>query len=249
MKKEERTEPRQQQRHLNLVDVWNSCKNLQSKLPRYKDWYAKMYRYKSYYNDHSNKNELLKNRKQFIIWSWMKFLLPLAANEDTTNVTMFLNNIWNFIDRYSLVKCSLKMILEGYVTHIMQLVGVTNLVAFNHPLNGDEVPLRNFLYFLNGSMLQWLHANIQPNHGAIIAKLLYEAWEWENDWIVNDLQRYVLRTFMYSPMEDLDLSGFPKNMCLTFTKNKKNVVLRRLQYDRGKLAVILDLRTILVQLR
>lgn len=74
------------------------------------------------------------------------------------------------------------MILEGYATHIMQLVGVTNLVAFNHPLYGDEVPLRNFLYFLDGSMLQWLHVDIiKSNQNEVIAKLLYEAWEWEND--------------------------------------------------------------------
>ena len=98
---ESNTESRQKQKHLNLIEVWNYCQNQQSNLPRYKDWYAKMYRYRSYYNEHNDKNELLRNRKQFIIWSWMKFLLPLAANEDTTNVTMLLNNIWNFIDKFS----------------------------------------------------------------------------------------------------------------------------------------------------
>ena len=51
---------------------------------------------------------------------------------------------------------------------------------------------------------------------------------------------YVLRTFMYSPIEDLKLSNFPKNMCLTF---KKNMILRRLQFDPGKLTLVNLLRT------
>ena len=179
----------------------------------------------------------------------MKFLTPLAANEDTTNVTLLLYNIWNFIDQYQLAKSSLQSILDGYVMHIMQLVGVTNLVAYNHQLHGDEAPLKNFLYFLNGSMMQWLHVKVQPNQSKIIAEMIYKSWKWENDWIVNDLQRYVLRTFMYSTLDELKLSNFPKNVCMLFKRNKKNVVLRRLQYDRGKLDWILDLRTILVQLR
>ena len=142
--------PRQKQNHLTENEVWNSCQNKQNSFPKYIHWYAKMYRYKSYYSANNQKDENCKNRKRFIIWSWMKFLTPLAANEDTTNVTLLLNNIWNFIDQYQLAKSSLQSILDGYVMHIMQLVGVTNLVAYNHQLHGDEAPLRNFLYFLNG---------------------------------------------------------------------------------------------------
>jgi len=76
--------------------------------------------------------------------------------------------------------------------HPIQLCGVTSLVNYNKKLTGNEIPFRNFRYIYSSSMIEWLHGQ-----GDVDEELLNE-WSYENDWLVNDNQRNILQTLIYT---------------------------------------------------
>lgn len=213
--------------HLTKYEVWDETRMENTKLPRFNRWYAKMVRYKVFYTEQYKPNQMIS----YIQWSWMKFLLPLATCEDTTNIPHMMNYIWRQLDTFNFVKNSLKMVLNGLKCHVMQIVGVTNLVAYNHKLIGNEVPLRNFRYFIDSSMIQWLHVG----NGADWKEILLDSWQYENDWNCNELQKMILRVYIYTDCNTLIKYGFPLNINAIYNENKRNIVNRRCIFDRGKL--------------
>lgn len=212
--------------HLTKVSIWDQhqMNSTISKLPKMQKWYAKMTRYKLLFKYTS----FPKYLKQYLRWSWMKFLLPLAVNEYSTNIPLLLKNIYNYLDKALHVKISLRLLLNGLKMHINQLTGVTNIVAYNHKLYGSEIPFGNFLYFIDASMFQWLH----PKDDQSWKQILLDCYKFENDWIMNDLQRMLMRVYMYAEEQYLTTCQFPKNIESIFKLNKRHIIRRRV-FDPG----------------
>jgi len=84
----------------------------------------------------------------------------------------------------------------------LKLCGVTNLVNSAKPLVRNEITFRNFRCIFNNSMSQWLLGN-----GDVDDELM-TAWCYENDWLVNDAQRNILQTLVYSKYEVLEIANF-----------------------------------------
>ena len=116
----------------------------------------------------------------------MKFLKPLAVDENTINVAELLKHTVNILENETKVRVSLKFILNCAKIHPIQLTGVTNLINYAKKLTGAEIPFRNFRYIYENSLIQWLHGD-----GNIEEEIL-NMWSYENDWNVNELQKNVL---------------------------------------------------------
>lgn len=91
-----------------------------------------------------------------------------------------MKNILKYVDESILNLCSPKFLLNGLQMHICQLVGVTNLGAFGHTLNGYEVPFRNFKYMYNNSNYKWIHPRKFDEETTL--NMIAKCWEPQNDW-------------------------------------------------------------------
>lgn len=191
-----------------------------SRMPVFKDWYCKIYRY--YITECQLKQESIMWTKRFLQWSWMKFLTPIAANENVINVNELVKSLIRNMKKITHVEIGLKFILNAAKCHPIQLSGLTTLIAYNKTLSGNEIPFRNFRYIFSQSMIQWIHGS-----GDIMLELL-TAWSYQNDWIVNKNQKNVLETLMYCEYEDLVKFDFPRNLNKIWNKNKMKIQARKI---------------------
>ena len=63
---------------------------------------------------------------------------------------------------------------------------------------------------------------------------LITAWYYENDWQVNDAQRNILQTLVYSKYEVLELANFPQNIRTIWDTNRDRIQLRIVERDKRK---------------
>ena len=210
-------------KHLEVKEtLFKKCGQIVS----FSKWYAKIYKYNI--REQQIRETSVEWIKRYLQWSWMKFLLPLAADENTLNVVELLKRTIQIIEQQTHVETSLKFIVNCAKCHPIQICGVTNLVNYAKPLVGNEIPFRNFRYIFNNSMIQWLHGQ-----GDVDYEIL-NAWYYENDWIVNERQRNVLQTLIYSKFDTLQLSGFPYNIKTIWKLNIEKIQNRTIERDERK---------------
>lgn len=63
---------------------------------------------------------------------------------------------------------------------------------------------------------------------------LFTACYYENDWLVNDAQRNILQTLIYSKYELLEMANFPQNIRTIWDTNKEKIQLRIVERDKRK---------------
>lgn len=136
-------------------------------------WYVKIYRYNI--RENQLRDSTIEWTKRYLQWSWMKFLIPLTADENTINVAELIRHTINILENETKVKVSLRFILNSAKIHPVQLSGVTNLINYAKKLDGSEIPFRNFRYIYENSLIQWIH-----EEGDINEELL-NMWSYEND--------------------------------------------------------------------
>lgn len=67
--------------HIKVIKT--ACCNY-GKIANFPKWYVKIYRYNI--RENAIRDSTINWTKRFLQWSWMKFLTPLAADENTNNV-------------------------------------------------------------------------------------------------------------------------------------------------------------------
>lgn len=210
-------------KHLEVKEVpYEKCGNIKV----FPKWYVKIYRYNI--KEQQIRDTSIEWIKRYLQWSWMKFLLPLAADENKVNTIELLKRTIQIVEKQTHVETSLKFIVNCAKCHPIQICGVTNLVNYAKPLYGNEIPFRNFRYIFNNSMIQWLHGL-----GDIDEELI-TSWCYENDWIVNDRQRNILQTLIYTKFDSLLLTSFPRNIRTIWKKNKEKIQNRVIERDKRK---------------
>lgn len=115
-------------------------------------WYVKEYKYNI--KENQIRDGSINYIKRFLQWSWMKFLLPLAVDENKINVVELMKRTIQIIEKQTNEETSLRFILNADRCHPIQICGVTNLLNYAKPLVGNEIPFRNFRYIFNNSMIQ-----------------------------------------------------------------------------------------------
>ena len=195
----------------NHLKIWEVKFNLIKRptIPKFKDWYYSMTRYHLYQDQWKLENLTdEKWRIRFRRWSWLPLLVPLAANEDTTNVPNLLKKVW--LDTNSSYFChqSLKMIMNALQTHPCQITGFTTQMIYSHKLKGNEVPFGNFHYIIQESGLQWSQPqNVDPNV-EWTKSVMYK-----NDWkLKSPLQTMIMETFTEAKWQLLQQFNFPMNL-------------------------------------
>jgi len=198
--------------HLKMFELQHK---VESNIPRYKNWYCKIHRY--YIKECKLRLESINWMRRYLQWCWMKFLLPIAADENTVNILELTRSMIQNMKRITHVQIGLKFIMNAARCHPLQIAGVTTLIAFNKTLKGNEIPFRNFRYIFNQSLILWLHGS-----GDVRNELL-TAWSYENDWIVNEKQRNLLETLMYVEERDLLELQYPRNLTTIWKLNQKKI--------------------------
>lgn len=224
--------------HLMVINCYQEANY--TAIKPFQRWYVKIYKYnyKSY-----ELQDTIDFLKRFLQWSWMKFLLPLACNENTVNCVELLKRTIQLIEKKTLVKCGPKFILNGAKIHPLQLCGVTNLLTFNHKLNGAEIPFRNFYYCYDSSAYQWIHAQ-----GNWKIELMNQI-AYQNDWISpNEEQVNLLQTFVYANYEELRKNSFPRNVTTIWIKSKRKIQERIADLDTRKIEFVDDMLQILYEI-
>jgi len=210
----------------NHLKVIKSCQHLTTTvLPEIKKWYCKCYKY--YCKEYIQLDSINWTRR-YLQWSWMKFLLPIAANENCINVNELTKSLVRNMEHHVHADISLKFILNAAKCHPVQLAGTTNIIFYNKTLVGNEIPFSNFNYIMSESMIQWLHGqgNIQEE--------IIKIWSYASDWHVNSNQKNLLEVLMFSPYEDLVDAEFPKNVETLWNKNRNNIRKRKPQENQQK---------------
>ena len=197
-----------------------------SKLKVFQDWYCMCSKYEL--TDITVAMNSIKWTKALLQWSWLKFLLPLAADFNVTNVNELVVELIRNLEAKLKVSVSLKLILNGLKCFPVQLAGTTNLLIYGKKLTGNEIPFRNFKYIFNNSIIQWIHARITTEEE------LLTSYSYENDWIVNDLQRNILQTFMYVKYDELLAANFPMNLRSIWNDHKLEILKRDKKIDVRK---------------
>jgi hypothetical protein len=210
-------------KHLEIKETpYQKC----GKIVSFPKWYVRTYKYNI--REQQIRDTSIEWIKRYLQWSWIKFLLPLAADENTLNVVELLKRTIQIIEQQTHVETSLKFIVNCAKCHPLQICGVTSLINYAKPLKGNEIPFRNFRYIFNNSMIQWLHGQ-----GDVENEIL-TAWYYENDWIVNDRQRNILQTLIYSKVDALELGGFPYNIKAIWRLNREKIQKRTIERDVRK---------------
>ena len=68
----------------NHVRILNCPINQYGNITAFPKWYAKIYRYNI--KEHQIRDSTINWTRRYLQWSWMKFLTPLAADENSINV-------------------------------------------------------------------------------------------------------------------------------------------------------------------
>jgi len=210
----------------NHLKVIKSCNHLTTTvLPEIKKWYCKSYRY---YCKEYIRLDSINWTKRYLQWSWMKFLLPIAANENCINTIELMRSMIRNMEHHIHAEISPKFILNAAKCHPIQLAGSTNIIFYNKTLTGNEIPFSNFNYIMSESMIQWLHTK-----GDIFNEII-KIWSYPNDWHVNSNQKNLLEVLIFSPYHDLIEAEFPKNVETLWKKNKNNIKKRKIQDNQQK---------------
>ena len=205
----------------NHLKVIKSSSHMEfNTLPRDVRWYCRCYRY---YCKENLKLDSINWTKRYLQWCWMKFLLPLAANENCINVNELTKSMIRNLEHHIHAEISLKFILNAAKCHPIQLAGVTNIIFYNKELKGNEIPFSNFKYIISESMLQWLHGKGNIQHEIL------KIWSYPNDWHVNSNQKNLLEALMFSSKQNLDDAEYPNNIATIWKKNMKKIKKRKLQ--------------------
>lgn len=77
-------------------------------------------------------------------------------------------------------------------------------------------------------MIQWLHGT-----GDVDEELL-TSWYHEKDWKVNETQRNILQTLIYSKFDSLETASFPQNIRTIWNINKEKIQNRQVERDGRK---------------
>lgn len=200
--------------------------NQPSKLKVFQDWYCMCYKYDL--KDCTGKLDKVTWTKSLMQWSWLKFLLPICANPNVTNVNELTVELIKNLEARLRVSVSLRLILNGLKCYPIQLAGATNILAYGRKFNGNEIPFRNFRYIYDNSIIQWTHAKYSFDEEIL------RAYAYENDWIVNDLQRNILQTFIYTDYDELVRENFPFNLRSIWNKHKMEILKRDKKIDVRK---------------
>ena len=196
----------------NQLEIKHTSNEKCGMIATFPKWYVKEYKYNI--RENQIKDTSINWIKRYLQWSWIKFLLPLAADENKINVVELVKRTIQIIEKQTHVETSLQFILNAGKCHPIQLCGVTNLVNYAKPLVGNEISFRNFRYIFNNSMIQWLHGN-----GDVDDELI-KAWYYENDWQLNEAQKNILQTLIHSKYELLEMVNFPQNIRTIWDTNR-----------------------------
>jgi hypothetical protein len=212
--------------HLKLFH--GEMKSNYSNIPKFRQFYYKMNRICTLFKtDWNSKYEELIAKLQ---WSWMCFLLPIAVDENSVSTLELTKHLTEELDETLKGKTSLKMILNILKCHPIQLAGTTNLVCFNHSIDGNEMCYSYFKYVYNNSIDQWILQYKNTDQKVEFREEVLKTWKYENDWIyLNDLQKMVLECLIYAE----DLPEYPWNLPKIWKKNRERIQNRTV-FDRGR---------------
>lgn len=210
----------------NHLKILKSYLRTYGNFPKYKEWFYKMERVQTDFIFEPDECKSMIARFQ---WSWMMFLLPIAADENNVSVLELTKHVIETMDKQLFGTVSLKMMLNLMKCHPEQIAGTTNHVIYGHQLNGSEMCFSYFKYAYDNSLQQWILQNQERNQSLINLELL-KMWRYEHDWnYQNKFQKMVLEAYIYST----NLINFPWDIPLLIKANLDNIWSRKV-FDRGK---------------
>ena len=117
------------------------------------NWYFKRIRSKRFYDAYGNMP--LQEFKHFIRWKWIHLLLPIAINEDLSNISD--------LNKFLIAKVSTKLkialdaddVINVLGIHICQLIPDTLKILFQHDLNLSSFALVSLRRVKVNSLDQW----------------------------------------------------------------------------------------------
>ena len=184
-----------------MISVPNHLKIRETKFqgnygpPGFNNWFYKMYRYR-------NESTLLNcyTEKEFLMWSWMPFLLPLCYDENNVSVNQLTQQIIYNYENIMHTTISLKFLIQIEKVHPIQLAGVTAILFGGHDLTGQEMCYGNFKYIYKHSIKQWItQFDDIPDEENEKNREIFKMYMYQNDWkIMNSKQKALLEVFLYT---------------------------------------------------
>lgn len=129
-------------------------------------WYYRLIRTKRFYDE--NRFRKLNDFKQFIWWKWVMLWLPLAVNEDVSNVFDLNRYLIKYVTNKYKIRLDWKDIYEYLCIHICQLIPDTLKHKFNHKLNLASPIFLTFLNAKENSKDMWF-----AEHNGLMMPFIY----------------------------------------------------------------------------